>query len=77
MPFKQEARAAELARLARELEAGQVSGDQALNRLWSAIEDELRLTRENGLYQQRVELEGLSVGDVRRIMRDNFEVLVA
>lgn len=61
LPFKQAERLAELERLRSELAAGKIEGDQALRRLWSSLEDELRLTRENGLYRQRIELDGQPV----------------
>ncbi|MGE0711432.1 MAG: DUF3450 family protein [Planctomycetota bacterium] len=68
LPFKRQARAAELERLASELAAGRLDGEEALGRLWSACEDELRLTRENGLYRQRIELDGQPVlADVAKL----------
>jgi len=58
LPFRTADRLADLDAIEAELDAGRLAPDEALGRLWSTLEDELRLTRENGLYRQRVELEG-------------------
>jgi hypothetical protein len=58
IPFKTEERAAELDRLADALRRGDASPDDALAKLWSAVEDELRLARENGLHRQPIALGG-------------------
>jgi hypothetical protein len=45
-----------------------VSAPRALSRLWTFVEDEFRLTRENGLYQQTIEVDGQEhLADVVRI----------
>lgn len=58
LPFRARERAAELGRLSSDLEAGKVAPPEALGKLWSAFEDELRLTREVGIHRQEVSLEG-------------------
>ncbi|MEZ6187579.1 MAG: DUF3450 family protein [Planctomycetota bacterium] len=58
VPFKQAERLRDLEQLAQDLAGQRVSAHEALGRLWRSYEDELRLTRENGLYRQQVELEG-------------------
>lgn len=68
LPFKRAEREAALDDLRRELEAGRVRPDEALARLWSALEDELRLTREVGLHRQRIELDGQTLlADVAKL----------
>lgn len=68
MPFKRAERLSELDELRRQIEGGTLSPPRAANRLWSFYEDELRLTRENGLYSQTIELEGESVlADVAKL----------
>ena len=68
LPFKQQGRLAELRRLRDELEGERLDGQEALGRFWSSCEDELRLTRENGLYRQQITLEGASVlADVAKL----------
>lgn len=58
LPFRARERAAELQRLGDELQAGRVAPPEALGRLWSGFEDELRLTKEIGIHRQEVLLEG-------------------
>lgn len=58
LPFKAAERLAALEELRRDLDGGRVAPDEALTRLWSAVEDELRLTRDSGLYRQQLELDG-------------------
>jgi hypothetical protein len=60
IPFRQAERLGELAKLRADLEKDAVAPDEALSRLWSTVEDELRLTRENGKYRQTIELDGAS-----------------
>lgn len=58
LPFKTAERVQALEELRREVETGRTSPEQALSRLWSALEDELRLTRDTGLYRQQLDVEG-------------------
>lgn len=58
LPFKTAERVQALEELRREVEAGRTSPEQALSRLWSALEDELRLTRDTGLYRQQLDVDG-------------------
>lgn len=58
LPFKAAERLAALEELKGDLDQGRVAPDEALTRLWSAVEDELRLTRDSGLYRQKLELDG-------------------
>lgn len=68
LPFKLEERLAELDELKEQLVSGKVDPNRTVNRLWAFIEDEIRLTRENGLYSQSIQLNGESVlADVAKL----------
>jgi hypothetical protein len=68
LPFKRAERLAELDKLEEQLKGGLISPQKATSRLWQFVEDELRLTRENGLYRQIVEINGEEVlADVARV----------
>ncbi len=68
LPFRRPDRLAALEKLENQLRTGLLSPPRAVSRLWTFVEDEFRLTRENGLYQQTIELEGQEqLADVLRI----------
>lgn len=68
LPFKQDERLQALEELESQLGAGAVAPPRAINRLWGFYEDELRLTRENGLYSQVIPLSGQRVlADVAKL----------
>jgi hypothetical protein len=68
LPFKPKERLEALDEIQSQLEAGALTPPRAINRLWNFYEDELRLTRENGLYSQVISLEGQQVlADVARL----------
>ncbi|NBB93464.1 MAG: DUF3450 family protein [Gammaproteobacteria bacterium] len=68
LPFKPQERLAALDEIETQLETGSLSPPRAINRLWGFYEDELRLTRENGLYSQVITLDGEQVlADVARL----------
>ncbi|BCX82555.1 hypothetical protein MIT9_P2141 [Methylomarinovum caldicuralii] len=58
LPFKTEDRLQAVAKLEGQLQSGSVPAKKLANRLWALFEDELHLTRENGLYQQIVPIDG-------------------
>ena len=58
LPFKVTERLSVLGDLKQQLQANAVDGKKAANRLWAFIEDEIRLSRENGIYSQTIELGG-------------------
>lgn len=58
IPFKQEARKEVLLTIKRQLNANKMTSQQAINQIWAFIEDELRLSKENGLYSQTIVLDG-------------------
>lgn len=68
LPFKVEDRLAELNDLEAQLKSGKVDPNRTVNRLWAFIEDEIRLTRENGVYSQSITLNGENVlADVAKL----------
>jgi hypothetical protein len=68
LPFRTEERLAEVDKIRAQLAEGLFSPEQAVARLWALIEDEHRLTRENGLYRQAVTVDGSEqLVDVARI----------
>ncbi len=60
LPFKRAERLEALSQLEAKLGAGTAPPQKLASELWALVEDELRLTRENGLYQQIIPLEGAS-----------------
>lgn len=68
LPFKVEERKREVADVISKLDKGELSAPRALNQLWSFVEDELRLTRENGLFRQVIVINGQEqLADVIRL----------
>jgi gas vesicle protein len=58
MPFKREARKEEIEKLRDRMHKELITPSNAVARLWDRVEDELRLSRESGLYRQVVKLDG-------------------
>lgn len=58
LPFKIDERLGELDAFRVQVENGTLPPQRAVNRLWAFYEDEFRLTRENGLFNQTIELDG-------------------
>ncbi|GAB4260749.1 MAG: hypothetical protein Kow0065_11100 [Methylomicrobium sp.] len=68
LPFKVDERLAEIDSLKSQLESASIDPKKAANRIWAFIEDEIRLTRENGIYSQSIELNGRTVlADVAKL----------
>lgn len=68
LPFRTEERLAELDKIENQLEAGLLTPQRAIARLWTLMEDELRMTRESGLFPQTIVLDGKEqLADVARI----------
>ncbi len=61
LPFQIEGRLSELAKLREKIETGALDPKKAANRLWALIEDEIRLSRENAVYSQTIDLNGESL----------------
>ena len=58
MPFRRVERLGELDKLEEQLRSGVLTHSKALVRLWSFVEDELRMSRESGSFQQTITVEG-------------------
>ena len=54
MPFKIDDRLNSIESYEKNLESGVLSSHKAANTLWSMIEDELKLARDNGIYRQSI-----------------------
>ncbi len=68
MPFRRVERLGELDKIEEQRRSGVLTYPRALNRLWSFIEDELRMTRENAAFQQTISVEGEEqLADVVRV----------
>jgi hypothetical protein len=68
LPFKVDERLDALDEIRTQLESGTQAPPRIMNRLWSFYEDELRLTRENGLYSQVIPLgNGRVLADVAKL----------
>jgi len=68
LPFKVPERLAEIDRIQEQMTSGNIQPEKALSQLWALVEDELRLTRETGLYRQMVVVEDEElIADVARI----------
>ncbi len=60
-PFKIEDRVKAIEDLENNIEHQLVDPNKAVNQTWALIEDEIRLSRENGIYQQTILLDGEKV----------------
>jgi Protein of unknown function (DUF3450) len=68
LPFRRADRLAELDKISEQRKTGVMSYERALSRLWSFVEDELRMTRESGLFRQTVTVDDAEVlADVVRV----------
>ncbi len=61
IPFKYQDRLSVVEDIERNLDGRKITSQTAINRLWAFIEDEIRLTRENAIYSQTIELNGENV----------------
>ncbi|MCC8997820.1 MAG: DUF3450 domain-containing protein [Nitrosomonas sp.] len=57
-PFKKEDRLKAVSDLENNLNNQLIDPNKAINQAWALIEDEIRLSKENGIYQQTIELNG-------------------
>jgi hypothetical protein len=68
LPFRIKERLSELDKIEEQFKSGLLPPQRALNRLWGFVEDELRMTRESGLFSQPVEVAGKEqLADVIRV----------
>lgn len=61
IPFKHTERLSVIEEIERKLKARKITSQNAVNRLWAFLEDEIRLTRENAIYSQTIELHGENI----------------
>jgi hypothetical protein len=61
IPFKNGERLEALQDIEAQLSGGILTSQRAVNRLWAFLEDELRMTKENAIYTQSVNIGGRSV----------------
>jgi hypothetical protein len=68
LPFKREERLAGLKELRDQIETDKLAAPRAANRLWAFLEDEFRLTRDNAIQRQTINVEGEAMlADVAKI----------
>jgi hypothetical protein len=68
IPFKSKERRETIDKIAQDLKSKQLDATTALSRMWRSVEDELKLTKETGLYQQVITVKGEPVlADVIRV----------
>lgn len=68
LPFRKDARMAEVEKIESQLDAALLTPERAISRLWAFVEDELRMTSESGLYQQTIRVHGEEqLADVLRV----------
>jgi len=58
IPFKNSERISNLLEIESDLNKGDINSYQALSRLWSAFEDEQRLSRETQLAKEKIDIHG-------------------
>lgn len=58
MPFKRKERLEALGEVEARIQSDVVTPEKGANQLWALFEDELRLTRENGIYKETVQIDG-------------------
>lgn len=57
LPFRKPERLASLDKIQEQYKTGLLTPSRALQRLWSFVEDEFRLTKESGLYKQTIRVD--------------------
>lgn len=57
LPFKRSERLNELEKIREQLSTDVIDAEKAANRLWAFVEDEIRLTKENGIYRQTITIK--------------------
>jgi len=58
LPFKRDERLNNLQELRDQIESGKIAEARAANRLWAFIEDEFRITKDNAIQRQTIDLDG-------------------
>jgi len=58
LPFKKEERLASLDEIEEQVSQKLITVQRGFNNLWAFVEDEIRLTKESGLYQSSIQVSG-------------------
>ena len=58
MPFKQKKRLSELEKIKSGISSETMTLELGFNRLWNFVEDEFRLSKENGIFRQKILVDG-------------------
>jgi len=67
-PFKIDDRLSDIDKLDNQINNNLIDAKKAVNRMWAFIEDEIRLSKENGIYQQTIDLSGeLVLADIAKL----------
>jgi len=68
IPFKTEDRLADIEKIKSQLESGLVTPQKALALTWNAYGDAIRMTKENGIFKQTINIDGQDrLAEVARI----------
>jgi hypothetical protein len=68
IPFKTGERLAQLNEISDQVELNLLPAHKAVNRLWAFVDDEIRLTKESGIYRQPIKMNGKEIlADIARI----------
>ena len=68
IPFKTNERLAQLNEISDQIELDLLPAHKAVNRLWAFVDDEIRLTKESGIYRQPINMNGKEIlADIARI----------
>ncbi|MCX7738601.1 MAG: DUF3450 domain-containing protein [Hydrogenothermaceae bacterium] len=68
LPFKKQDRLSQLSQLRKEVQEGNILPEKALNQLWAIYEDEIRATKESGIYKDTVYIDNKPyLADVLRV----------
>ena len=68
LPFKTSERLAQLNEISDQVELDLLPAHKAVNRLWAFVDDEIRLTKESGIYRQPININGKEMlADIARI----------
>lgn len=68
LPFKRTERREAVTEIADDLDSGAIPPQDAVKKLWALVETELRMTRENSIHSQTIELAGeQTLVDVARV----------
>jgi seryl-tRNA synthetase len=58
LPFKTQERLDDVSRIETQMNEGLITPQKALAQVWNSYADEIRMTKENGLFKQTIQLDG-------------------